>query len=102
MPTFLLISRHTPEDCPIFNAKTKKMQLAAFDKMDDWEKKYKLKIAACSVPNEHLSVMICEGSFEDMMKVSMEPEMLALNQFSTTEVKQALNMKESMKMVRGK
>jgi hypothetical protein len=102
MPTFLLISRHTPEDCPIFNEKTKKMQLAAFDKMDKLEKKYKLKIDAWSVPNEHLSVMICEGSFEDVMKASMEPEMMALNAFSTTEVKPALNMEETMKMIRGK
>jgi hypothetical protein len=34
MPTFLMISRHSPENCPMFNEKTRKVMMECMDKID--------------------------------------------------------------------
>ena len=101
MTTFLIISRHTPEECPAFNEKAKKVTSAMMNKMDEWTKKYAVKmVGSCTVFNEHLIVMICEApNFEVMQKMMMEPENIAMNAISITEVKAALNMEESLKLM---
>ena len=40
MPTFLMISRHSPENCPINNEKMKKITLELPEKMSALEKKH--------------------------------------------------------------
>jgi len=101
MPTFVVISKHSPENCPIFNAKSKKAHLAYMGKLDAWSKKYGVKLlAAASVPNEHLSVAIYEAkSMEAFEKAGTEPEIMALGAYSTLEIKTALNMEETKKML---
>lgn len=37
MPTFVLISRHSPENCPMFNEKARKVVLELAGKMDRLE-----------------------------------------------------------------
>jgi len=102
MPTFLLISRHSPENCPLFNEKKRKANLAYLDKFDAWSKKYGVKtVGVWSVPNEHLTFMVIEApSLEAFQKVSMEPEAMAVGASETYEVKLALNMEEIVKMLR--
>jgi hypothetical protein len=101
MPTFLMISRHSPENCGLYNEKAKKVFLAYMDKMDSWSKKYGIKVlASCSVPHEHLAVMVFEASFDAVQKLSMEPEAMAMGAYTTTEVKAALNREESLKLMR--
>jgi hypothetical protein len=101
MPTFLVISKHSPDNCPMFNEKAKKAMLAYLNKMDVWAKKYGLKVlAAASVPNEHLNAMICEApSLEAMEKAGTEPEIIALGAYNTIEIKTALNTEETKKMM---
>lgn len=101
MPTFLVISKHSPDNCAMFNEKAKKAMLAYMNKMDVWAKKYRLKVlAAANVPNEHLSVMICEApNLEVMQKASMEPVVMALSAYNTIEVKPALGMEETKKVM---
>ena len=101
MPTFLLISRHSPENCAMFNEKAKKTAIAYANKMDAWAKKYGVKVAAtATVPSEHLFVMIGEApNLEALQKVAMEPEAIAMSTYNTTELKLALSMEESMKMI---
>ena len=101
MPTFLLISKHSPENCAMFNEKAAKTAVAYMNKMDAWSKKYGVKVlATATVPSEHLHVMIGEApNLEALQKLSMEPEAVAMAKYNTTEVRMALNMEESMKIV---
>jgi uncharacterized protein with GYD domain len=102
MPTFLVISKHSPEDCPMFNEKARKVMTVYMNKIDALSKKYGMKmVAACGVPNEHLNVVIIEApNLEVLQKASMEPEVMAMNAYNTIEVKQGLNREESEKMLK--
>jgi len=102
MPTFLLISRHTPENCPMNNEKKRKANLAYFNKMDAWSKKYKVKmVGAWSVPNEHLNFLVIEApSLEAFQKISKEPEAVAVGATETYEIKMVINKEEIMKILR--
>jgi uncharacterized protein with GYD domain len=101
MPTFLMISKHSPENCPVFNEKVKKTALAYMNKMDAWAKKYGIKvIGTASVFSEHLNIMIFEApDLQAIQKVGMEPEAMAMSAYTHTEVKLALNTEETMKML---
>jgi hypothetical protein len=102
MPTFLLISRHTPENCPMNNEKKRKANLAYFAKMDAWSKKYKVKmVGAWSVSNEHVTFLVIEApSLEAFQKLRMEPEARAVAATETIEIKMVVNKEEILKMLR--
>jgi hypothetical protein len=102
MPTILMISRHPAESCPLFNEKARKVYLEYGSKLEGMLKKHGIKaIANCTVPNEHLSVIVSEApSLEAFNKLCMEPEIMALNAYETYEIKLALNAEEAFKMLR--
>lgn len=100
MSLFLLIGKHSPENCSMFNEKAR--WIAHFSKLDEILKKHGCKIiGGWSVPTEHLSVAVFEApSFEAFQKCGMEPEVMALSAIETYEVKPALNMEEMGKMLK--
>ena len=102
MPTFLVISKHSPEDCPLFHEEKRKVSVAYFSKFGEWTKKYGVKfVGVWAVPNEHLTVMAIEApSLEVWQKMSMEPELLAVTSTETYEVKLAQNLEEINKMLK--
>lgn len=102
MPIFLIISRHSPENCPMFNEKARKIAMQYMDKIGAIEKKYGCKrLGSWSVPNEHLSFEVFDApSAEVFQKASMEPAILALSMHETYEVKAAISAKEAMKMLK--
>ena len=102
MPTFLLISRHTPENCPMNNEKKRNANLAYFAKWDAWSKKYKVKmVGAWSVSNEHVTFLVIEApNLEAFQKLRMEPEARAVAATETVETKMVVNKEEILKMLR--
>jgi len=102
MPIFLVISRHSPENCPMFNEKARKVYIEYLSKLDGLMKKHGIKnLGGCGVPTEHLSVGMAEApSLEAFQKLGMEPEILAMSAYETAEVKVAMGMEESMKMLK--
>jgi len=101
MPTFLVISRHSPENCATFNEKARKIQIELMGKLDGLLKKHGVKrVGAWTVPGgEHLSFMVFEApSLEAFQKFSMEPEIKALNAYSTNETKLVMTIEEAMKL----
>jgi len=102
MPIFLVISRHSPENCAMFNEKARKVSMEWFSKQEGRLKKHGVKmLGGCHVPNEHLCVYMFEASSLDaFQKMAMEPEVLALSAFETYEVKAALSIEEVMKMLK--
>jgi hypothetical protein len=102
MPIFLLISRHSSENCPLFNEKARKVSMEYFSKLDGLLKKHGVKVLGCwNVSTEHLTFAVFEApSFEAFQKLGMEPAVLALSAYETYEVKSALGMEEIAKMLR--
>jgi len=102
MPIFLLITKHSPENCPMFNAKHMKIYMEAMEKTDALMKKHKVKLlAGAEVPNEHSSYEIYEApSFEAFKEFGMEPAIIALGQFITMEVKPAMSPEEATQMLK--
>jgi hypothetical protein len=102
MPTFLIISRHSPENCPLNNEKMKTMTLELPSKLTALEKKHGIKrIGAWTVVPEHLLVWVYEApSSEALQKFSMERELLKWMAFNTSEIKLAMSLEESMKLLK--
>jgi hypothetical protein len=102
MPTFLIISRHSPENCPINNEKMKKITLALPEKLGDLEKKHGIKrIGVWTVIPEHLTVWVYEAqSSENLQKFSMEPDMIKWMAWNTNEIKLAMSLEESIKLLK--
>ena len=100
MATFLVMSRHTPQNCPNFNPQSRKVYASWLAKGEEINKKYGLKLVSyAGVFSEHLEVWIMEApSLEAIQKAFMEPELLAVSSVNTMEIKLATNFEESMKL----
>jgi hypothetical protein len=100
MATFLMIARHTPENCAMSNPTARKIYSNWLAKYQEISKKYGIKlIAGCSVLSEHLEVMIFDApSLEAIQKANMEPEQLAVNTVATIELRLATSFEETVKM----
>jgi hypothetical protein len=102
MPTFLMMSRHSPESCPMVNERTRKVYVNWLSKIDEINKKYKMKVLWMGgIPSEHLSIFIMEApSLELFEKASMDPENIAMMATETMEIKSVMSMtvEETIKM----
>lgn len=92
-----MFSRHSPENCPLFNEKSKKAQMVWFEKVEGLLEKNGAKmIGAWGVPTEHLTVGVFEvPSLEAIQKISKEPEIMAKMEFETAEFKLAISFEEA-------
>ena len=101
MPTFLLISRHSPENCPMFNEKARKVSLQLVNKMEGLLKKHGVKMVGLwQVPTEHLFFEVYEApSYEAFQKLGREPEIQAWIAYNTMEMKIAIRMEEATQML---
>jgi hypothetical protein len=102
MATFLIISRHSPENCPINNEQMKKLTLELPDKLGELEKKHGIeRVGVWTVIPEHLLVWVYEApSSEALQKFSMEPEMVKWMAWNTSEIKLAMSLEESNKLLK--
>lgn len=102
MPTFLIVSRHSPENCPLNNEKMKKMTLELPDKLGGLEKKHGLKrVGVWTVIPEHLTVWVYEAPSSDgLQKFSMEPDIVKWMAWNTSEIKLAMGLEESIKLLK--
>jgi len=101
MTTFLIVSRHSPENCPINNEKLKTITLELPEKLDALETKHGIKrVGAWTVIPEHLTVWVYEApSSESLQKFSMEPEMIKWMAWNTNEIKLAMSLEESINLL---
>jgi len=101
MVTFLLISRHSPADCPVHNEKSRKSMAEYMSKVPELLAKHGVKmVGSWVVHTEHLVVEVYEApSYEAMDACSMEPEVMALSTWTTTEHKVAMKLEETWKMM---
>jgi len=101
MVTFLVISRHSPADCPGHNEKSRKSMVEFMSKAPELLTKHGVKmVGSWSVHSEHWTVQVFEApSFEAMQAFSMEPENMSIVNWQTMELKAAMTLEETWKMV---
>ena len=102
MTIMLVFFKHTPENCPMFNEKTRKLFLEYDKKAGGLMKKHGIKnLGEYTVPNEHLTIGIYEApSIEVFNEFAMEPEIITRGSYETAELKSAMSMEEVMKMLK--
>jgi len=84
------------------NKKSRKIALELADKIEGLTKKHGVKIVGIwSVFSEHLTVSVWDApSLEALQKLSSEPEFAAWYSIHTGEVKVAVGMADTAKMMR--
>jgi hypothetical protein len=102
MPAMIVFQRHSVENCPMNNEKMRKMALELMDKIPAITKKHGIKMAGMwGVAPEHLNIIVYEApSLDAFLKFQMEPEIMKMIAQNTTEVKIAMTVEESMKLLK--
>lgn len=108
--TLLSISKHSPENCPFYSEKLRKIgnemieKYGSLDKMGEERekivKKHGIKeIGTWIVPSEHIIFMVREApSIEAYQKFLIELQSPMLK-VSTTEIKMAVSSEDALKMM---
>jgi hypothetical protein len=101
MVTFVAISRHNAEVCAFHDEKSAKTMMDWLKKAGELEAKHGVKVvAAANVIQEHLSVQVLEApTFEAFQAYSKEPEMMAMMNWNTIEIKPAMTNEEVAQMM---
>ena len=101
MATFLAMSKHAPDKCPMFNETTKRVYAKWFSTVAENYRKHGVKlIGGWTVHGEHLNFWVVDApSLEALQALMMEPDILALSAIETMEFKVAMNMEEVAKMM---
>ena len=101
MVTFLEISRHTAADCPARNEASMKSVAEYMSKAPELQAKHGVKmVGGWNVHSEHLLVAVYEApSYEALDAFRMEPEVMAMSYIVTEEIKIAMTLDETWKMM---
>jgi L-rhamnose mutarotase len=102
MPTFLLINRHSPENCSMFNEEARKMHLDLIEKLEAILKKHEIKMLGCwCAPLEHTKYDVFDApSLEAFEKMAQEPEIVKWSAYNTVEIKLVYPFEELSKMLK--
>ena len=98
MHTFLVVSRHSPENCDAYNEKAGKLVLELVGELQGLLKKHGVKmVGGWVVPREHLNFLVFEApSLEAFQNFTMEPEVAAQGAYNTIETKIAISIEEAV------
>jgi hypothetical protein len=88
MPTFLLISRHSPESCWMFNEQNQRIFSDLFNALDTLMEKYQIKMLGCwfDIPGHTLYEVYDAPSMEVFQKMGMEPVISRWSSFNSMEI----------------
>ena len=101
MPVFMTISKHVPENCPMFSEKHRKSTVELMSKAENLMKKHKIKMLGTWTDfPQHTIYMVLEGTFDAMQKLLMEPIMMGLLSWNTMELKPMLTNEEVVEMLK--
>jgi len=101
MPTFLLISRHSPESCWMFNEKTRQIHINLLNTLESLMKKYKITLlGAWFALSEHTLYEVFDApTLEAFQKMAMEPVILQWSAFNTMEIKLVAGVDDVQKLL---
>jgi hypothetical protein len=102
MPTFLVISRHAPESCWMFHAKTRQIHLNLLHKLESLLKKYQVTLLGCwfDLPGHTLYEVYDAPNLDVFQKMSMEPEIVQWSSFNTMEIKLVSTLDDVMMVLK--
>jgi len=102
MPTFLMISKHSTADCPIHNAKMRKLAMDVMKKSEELNKKIGAKDIGSWVdmPTHTIYNLIEAPSTEAFQKTMMDPIIMEWLGHNETEIKMVMPTEEVMKMLK--
>ncbi len=97
------ISRHSPDNCPMFEAKYKDTFLNVVERHEALAAKHGIKIIGAWVDSPaHTVYAVYETpSIEDLIGYTMEPEMVAAMNFQTSEIRPLTTTKELATSLKG-
>jgi hypothetical protein len=101
MPTFLLISRHSPESCWMFNEKNRRIHIDLFNALDSILKKYQISLKGCwfDIPGHTLYEVYDAPSIEVFQKMGMEPAIAPWSSFNTMQIIMVTPLEEVKEML---
>jgi hypothetical protein len=102
MPTFLVISRHTPESCWMHNAATRQIHLNLANNLESLLKKYTISLLGCwfDLPGHTLYEFYDAPTLEAFQKMAAEPEILQWSSFNTMEINMVNSFDDVMMMLK--
>jgi hypothetical protein len=101
MPVFMSISKHAPENCPVFSEKHRKSTIELMNKVDSLTKKHGIKMLGSWTDfPQHTVYMVFEGSFDAAQKLMMDPDMMGFLSWNTMESKTVLTNEEVLAMLK--
>ena len=102
MLTFLLISRHAPESCWLFNKKSKDIHRNLLENMDKLLKKYDVKLRGSwyDIPGHTLYEVYDAPDLEAFARLGMEPEIMQWSTFNTMEIKMVTTLEDVKGMLK--
>ena len=88
MPAFMVISRHSPESCWMFNPKTRQIHLDLVRNLDAILQKHGVAMLGCwfDIPGHALYEIYDAPDYAAIQGMTMEPEILAWSSFNTMRV----------------
>ena len=97
MAISLVISRHSPADCPKYNEKNRKVTLEFANKANELMEKHGIKsLGGWTVHPEHLIVNVLEGPSLDALDAFLrEPVVMQSLDFQTSELKIATPIQQT-------
>jgi len=101
MVAILMVSRHTPEDCPMNNKNMLKLTVEAMSNYEALAKKHGVKvIGVWSANAEHLNIFVYDApNYEAFQKLVMEPPLANWLSYQTNEYKVVTTVEETKKML---
>jgi len=102
MPTFMAISKHSPESCWMFNEKTRQIHSNLVKNLETILKKHKVTLLGCwfDLPGHTLYEFYDAPSLEAFQNMAMEPEILQWSSFNTMEIKSVSTLDDVMKILK--
>lgn len=102
MPIFLLIHRHSPENCSMFNNEARKIHLDLVEKLEAILKKHGIKmLGSWFALSEHTIYDVYDApSLEAFEKMAHEPEIVKWSAYNTVEIKLVTPHEEAWEMLK--
>jgi hypothetical protein len=102
MPFFLLISRHSPESCWMFNEKTRQIHVNLLNTLESLLKKYNITLLGAwfDLPGHTLYEVFDSPGLEAFQNMAMEPEIVQWSAFNTMEIKMVSSVNDVMGLLK--
>ena len=96
------ISKHSPENCPAFEAKFRAVAVNGLEKLESLAAKHKVKVVGFWVdhPGHAVYAVYDAPSMDDLMGFWMEPVMQATMAFQTSETKTLMPLSQTLAVIK--